>query len=104
LSQQLASGPGQTGGLKGSSPANSDTTEALNSAPPPSIVQGPGLAELNQFWAGNSIVQSGANAANQAAATNQAKTNDLILNQVIQLDKKGHTNSNCNSIGQNAPC
>jgi hypothetical protein len=89
LSQQLASGPGQTGGLKGSSPANSDTTEALNSAPPPSIVQGPGLAELNQFWAGNSIVQSGANAANQAAATNQAKTNELILNQVIQLDKKG---------------
>ena len=89
LSQQLASGPGQTGGLKGSSPSNMDTTEALNSMPPPSIVQGPGLAELNQFWAGNSIVQSGANAANQSAATNQAKTNELILNQVMQLNKKG---------------
>ncbi len=106
LTQQLASAPGQTGGLKGSSPTNSDTTEALNSAPPPSIIQGPGLAELNQFWAGNSIVQSGANAANQAAATNQAKTNELILNQVIQLDKKGETssNNNCISPGSNIPC
>lgn len=89
LTQQLASAPGQNGGLKGSSPTNLDATEALNSVPPPSIVQGPGLAELNQFWAGNSIVQSGANAANQAAATNQVRTNELILNQLLQLDKKG---------------
>jgi hypothetical protein len=89
LTQQLASSSGQSGGLKGSAPTNSDTTQALNSAPPPSIIEGTGLAELNQFWTGNSIVQSGANAANQAAAANQAKTNELILNQVIQLDKKG---------------
>lgn len=101
LLQQFASNSGQNGGIKGASPANSDIVDALNSSPPPSINEGAGLGELNQFWAGNSIVQSGANAANQAAATNQFKTN-----QIIQLDKKGQPMSNCMTIsaGQNVPC
>jgi hypothetical protein len=105
LIQQFASNSDQKGGLKGAQPMNTDVVDALNSSPPSSIIEGAGLAELNQFWAGNSIVQSGANAANQAAATSQYKENQLILEQVIQLDKKGEPmHNNCVTAGMNVPC
>jgi hypothetical protein len=42
-------------------------------------VQGNGLNEMGQMWAGNALVQSLANAANQATATGQAAIFDKIL-------------------------
>lgn len=60
----LESGKNQKGGVK-TQPTSEEAHLRLGNIRPPDVVTPPGLDALNPFWAGNSIVQSRANVANQ---------------------------------------
>lgn len=62
----LESGKKQKGGAK-TQPTSEEAHLQLGDVRPPDIMAPPGLDALNIFWAGNSIVQSRANADNQPA-------------------------------------
>jgi len=78
ITTKMSSRDDQRGGVA-QAPTNSDAKESLSGLPTMNIVQGNGLNEMGQMWAGNALVQSLANAANQATATGQAAIFDKIL-------------------------
>ena len=69
MTAALESGKKQRGGAK-TQPTSEEANLFLGHAPPPDVVDPPGLDALNPFWAGNALVQSRANADNQPKLTN----------------------------------
>ncbi len=69
MTAALESGKKQRGGAK-TQPTSEEANLFLGHAPPPDVVDPPGLDALNPFWAGNALVQSQANANNQPKLTN----------------------------------
>lgn len=78
ITTKMSSREDQRGGVA-QIPTDHDAKEFLSELPPMNFVQGNGLNEVGQMWAGNALVQSLANAANQATATSQAAIFDKIL-------------------------
>jgi hypothetical protein len=64
LTLRMASGEGQFGGVA-NPPKNPRANQRLGDSRPPDVAPAPGLDDLNRIWAGNSLVQSQANADNQ---------------------------------------
>ena len=77
LNKGLASATTQNGGAK-RPPQDTDVNHALASLPTLNVIQGNGLNQIGQIWAGNALVQSFANAINQYNAATQFD----ILSQV----------------------